>query len=206
MERASPLFGHGPADDQLAVPLSVVPIADVAAIQADDHPSIREAPGTLLRVDPVQDEIKCETACVAEQSRASAYLSWNQKIYQLYDGFIIGTLYVVARPENRHHKIPSMISIDLNRRAKPYRSRIDCCTRRAVMDLYRVDLSFELDLLKIEQSKLDKNAKCARKAMIVIEHHEKRRPYLDVLNERWAIRCRQSSDAGPIVPDQSSHR
>ena len=34
------LFGHGPVDDELEVPLSVAPIADVAAVQADSHPSI----------------------------------------------------------------------------------------------------------------------------------------------------------------------
>ena len=34
------VFGHGSADNEFEVPLSVAPIADVAAVQADDHTSI----------------------------------------------------------------------------------------------------------------------------------------------------------------------
>jgi hypothetical protein len=36
------LFGNGSADDQLKVPLSVTPVADVAAVQADNPPSIAD--------------------------------------------------------------------------------------------------------------------------------------------------------------------
>src|SRR3712207_9589670 len=34
------LFGHGPADDELEVLLSVAPVADVTPIQANDHPAL----------------------------------------------------------------------------------------------------------------------------------------------------------------------
>jgi hypothetical protein len=85
-----------------------------------------------------------------------------------------------------------MIFTNPQERDHEYDSRIDHHTRRAILDLYRVDLSFELDLLKLECSKRDEGAKNARRLMIVIEHCERRRPHVAVLNERWAAQCRRS--------------
>ncbi len=65
------------------------------------------------------------------------------------------------------------------------RSRIDYQTRQALMNLYRVDLSYEVDLLRIERSNLSIHAKEARKVMIVLEHREKRRPHVIRLTESW---------------------
>ncbi len=65
------------------------------------------------------------------------------------------------------------------------RSRIDNQTRQALMNLYRVDLSYEVDLLRIERSNLSSHAKEARKVMIVLEHREKRRPHVVRLTESW---------------------
>jgi hypothetical protein len=53
------------------------------------------------------------------------------------------------------------------------------------MNLYRVDLSYEVDLLRIERSNLSSHAKEARKVMIVLEHREKRRPHVVRLTESW---------------------
>lgn len=53
------------------------------------------------------------------------------------------------------------------------------------MNLYRVDLSYEVDLLRIERSNLSIQAKEARKVMIVLEHREKRRPHVIRLTESW---------------------
>jgi hypothetical protein len=65
------------------------------------------------------------------------------------------------------------------------RSRIGYQTRQALMNLYRVDLSYEVDLLRIERSNLSIQAKEARKVMIVLEHREKRRPHVIRLTESW---------------------
>ncbi|MBM1172472.1 hypothetical protein [Microvirga arabica] len=92
-----------------------------------------------------------------------------------------------------------MIINNLKRRGNKDENRLDHHTRRAIVDLYRVDLRYELDLLKIESSNLDENAKSARKLMILIEHFETRRPYLDLLNERWAIQCYPSRNGTVAV-------
>jgi hypothetical protein len=65
------------------------------------------------------------------------------------------------------------------------RSRIGYQTRQALMNLYRVDLSYEVDLLRIERSNLSIQAKEARKVMIVLEHREKRHPHVIRLTESW---------------------
>ena len=69
------------------------------------------------------------------------------------------------------------------------RSRIDRQIRQALMALYRVDLSYEIDLLRIESSALSMNEKEARTLIILLEHHEKRRPYAALLDQCWKRQC-----------------
>jgi hypothetical protein len=69
------------------------------------------------------------------------------------------------------------------------RSRIDRQMRQALMALYRVELSYEIDLLRVESSTLSMNAKEARKLMILLEHREKRRPYVALLDQHWKRQC-----------------
>jgi DNA-binding response OmpR family regulator len=57
------------------------------------------------------------------------------------------------------------------------------------MALYRVDLSYEIDLLRIESSALSMNAKEAGKLIILLEHREKRRPYAALLDQCWKRQC-----------------
>jgi DNA-binding response OmpR family regulator len=75
------------------------------------------------------------------------------------------------------------------------RSRIDRQMRQALMALYRVDLSYEIDLLRVESSTLSMNAKEARKLMILLDHREKRRPYVALLDECWKRQC---ADGRPL--------
>jgi hypothetical protein len=58
--------------------------------------------------------------------------------------------------------------------------------------VWKIDFSHEIDLLKIEDSCLSDSAKQARKLNITLEHHERRQPYVELLNERWQKQCRRS--------------
>jgi hypothetical protein len=58
--------------------------------------------------------------------------------------------------------------------------------------VWKIDFSHEIDLLKIEDSSLSDSAKQARKLNITLEHHERRQPYVELLNERWQKQCRRS--------------
>ena len=58
--------------------------------------------------------------------------------------------------------------------------------------VWKIDFIHEIDLLKIEESNLVDDAKQARKSIIILEHHERRQPYVDLLYERWQKQCRQS--------------
>jgi DNA-binding response OmpR family regulator len=82
-----------------------------------------------------------------------------------------------------------MISRRVTGKSAHARSRIDRQIRQALMALYRVDLSYEIDLLRIESSALAMNAKEARKLIILLEHREKRRPYAALLDQCWKRKC-----------------
>jgi hypothetical protein len=69
------------------------------------------------------------------------------------------------------------------------RSRIERQVRQALMALYGVDLSYEIDLLRIEGSTLSMNAKEARKLMILLERRERRRPHVALLDQHWKKQC-----------------
>ena len=75
------------------------------------------------------------------------------------------------------------------------KSRIDRQMRQTLLALYRVDLGYEIDLLRIESSTLSMNAKEARKLMILLDHREKRRPYVALLDECWKPQC---ADGRPL--------
>jgi hypothetical protein len=58
--------------------------------------------------------------------------------------------------------------------------------------IWKIDFSQEIDLLKIEDSKLANEAKQARKLNIILEHHERRQPYVKLLNDCWQEQHRRS--------------
>jgi hypothetical protein len=58
--------------------------------------------------------------------------------------------------------------------------------------IWKIDFRHEVDLLKIDDSDLVGDAKQARKRSIILEHQERRQPYVELLNERWQKQCRRS--------------
>ncbi|MGF9758299.1 hypothetical protein AAII07_24160 [Microvirga sp. 0TCS3.31] len=64
---------------------------------------------------------------------------------------------------------------------------------RAIINIiWKIDFSHEVDLLKIENSNLADDPKQGRKFSIILEHHERRQPYVERLNEHWQKQCRRS--------------
>jgi len=64
---------------------------------------------------------------------------------------------------------------------------------RAIINIiWKIDFSHEVDLLKIENSNLAHDSKQGRKFSIILEHHERRQPYVELLNECWQKQCRRS--------------
>ena len=64
---------------------------------------------------------------------------------------------------------------------------------RAIINIiWKIDFSHEVDLLKIENSSLADDPKQGRKFSIILEHHERRQPYVKLLDERWQTQCRRS--------------
>jgi hypothetical protein len=57
--------------------------------------------------------------------------------------------------------------------------------------IWKIDFSQAIDLLTIEDSSLTNEAKQARKLNIVLEHHEKREPYIKLRNDRWQEQYRR---------------
>jgi hypothetical protein len=64
--------------------------------------------------------------------------------------------------------------------------------RNLINIIWTIDFTHEIDLLNIDNSTLMNETKQARKLNIILEHHETRQPYVDLLNERWQKQCRQS--------------
>ena len=65
-------------------------------------------------------------------------------------------------------------------------------TRGIINAIWKIDFSHEIDLLKIEDSNIANETKQARKLNIILEHRERRQPYVERLNERWQKQCRRS--------------
>ncbi len=79
---------------------------------------------------------------------------------------------------------------------------------RSLIDIiWTIYFTHEIDLLNIDNSTLMNETKQARKLNIILEHHEARQPYVELLNERWQKQCRQSllqlrpSDRLRVVPN-----
>jgi hypothetical protein len=67
--------------------------------------------------------------------------------------------------------------------------------RTIIQVLLKFDLESEIELIKIADSALANEVKQARKLAIMFEHQERRRPYADLLNERWEKLGRRSMAA-----------
>ena len=73
-----------------------------------------------------------------------------------------------------------------------YRETFSKEIRAIISIIWKIDFSHEVDLLKIESSNLADDPKQGRKFNIILEHHERRQPYVELLNKCWQSQCRRS--------------
>ncbi len=82
-------------------------------------------------------------------------------------------------------KVDGMYSKDINYRDCSAINGLNDEIRTIIQVLLKIDLEGEIDLMRIADSALANEVKQARKLAIMIEHRERRRPYADLLNQRW---------------------
>jgi hypothetical protein len=114
---------------------------------------------------------------------------------------------ILRSNDNKNNKEGKMSYRSQTPQDDAFHRLLDDEIRSLINIIWTIDFTHEIDLLNIDHSILMNETKQARKLNIILEHHEARQHYVELLNERWQKQCRQSllqlrpSDRLRVVPN-----